>query len=117
MWGRSSPKAEHSLAPGRHSAYVMRSTVRARWQLAISQEEAADAGSLSAEAAAQQRMETALDLFSLGLDLLRRRLQRENPGMSADQLEQAIDHWMLTRKGAERGDGPGLSQTWPRTRR
>jgi hypothetical protein len=67
--------------------------------------------------AAAARVQTALDLFAMGVEMLRMRLRRENPAWSAEELDLRIDHWLQMRRGAEGGDGQGRSVPWPRTGR
>lgn len=44
--------------------------------------------------AAAARVQTALDLFAMGVEMLRMRLRRENPAWSAEELDLRIDHYV-----------------------
>jgi hypothetical protein len=65
---------------------------------------------------AAERLRTALDLFDLGVEMLRTRLRREDPTLSDEALDQHVQRWLLTRRGAEHGDGAGRPGSWPRSR-
>jgi hypothetical protein len=56
---------------------------------------------------AGERIETALELFDLAIDLLRTRLRREQPDLRDEEIEEALRIWMLRRPGAEHGDSVG----------
>jgi hypothetical protein len=56
-------------------------------------------------------IETALQLFDLAVDLFRSRLRRERPGITDDELDEAVRSWVQTRPGAELGDGVGRVST------
>lgn len=65
-------------------------------------------------AAAAARLRLALDMFATGEALMRQRLRREHPGLTADQIEDRLLEWLRTRPGAEAGDGAGRPVRWPR---
>ena len=67
--------------------------------------------------AVAERLRTALDLAVTGEDLVRQRLRRENAGITAEELENRLAQWFLTRPGAEGGDAVGRQVTWPRSHR
>jgi hypothetical protein len=54
------------------------------------------------------RVRAALDLCELGERMLRERLRRDNPNISDEQIETAVDAWYARRPGAEHGDMPGV---------
>jgi len=67
--------------------------------------------------AAARRLRLALDLFGTGERLMRQRLRRAHPGLSAGDLELRLVEWLQTRPGAELGDSPGMPAPWPDRRR
>lgn len=54
---------------------------------------------------------TALDLFDLAVEMLRARLRRERPGITEEEVEEAVRRWVQARPGAELGDGVGRVST------
>ncbi len=56
---------------------------------------------------AGERIETALELFDLAVDLLRTRLRREQPELDEAEIEEAVLAWLHQRPGAEHGDSAG----------
>jgi len=64
--------------------------------------------------AASQRLRLALDLFRTGEELMRQKLRREHPELSAPEIEARLVAWLHERPGAESGDAPGRAVTWPR---
>ena len=50
---------------------------------------------------------TTLDLFDMGLDLMRQNLRRSHPGSGDAEIERLLGDWLLDRPGAESGDCPG----------
>ncbi len=54
-----------------------------------------------------ERIETALQLFDLAVDLLRTRLRREQPELGDAEIEEAVRAWLHRRPGAEDGDSAG----------
>jgi hypothetical protein len=54
------------------------------------------------------RVRAALDLCDLGERMLRERLRRNDPDITAEQVEAAVAAWYAHRPGAEHGDMPGL---------
>jgi len=67
------------------------------------------------ELSSGERLRTALDLFELGEEVMRQNLRRAHPGESADQIEERLSQWLLTRPGAELGDGVGRARSLPST--
>ena len=70
----------------------------------------------SAEAVAA-RLRAALDLCEMGESMRRTQLRREHPGATDDEIEALLVAWLLTRPGAEHGDGWGRPVRWPPSRR
>lgn len=54
-----------------------------------------------------QRLLTAFDLHDFGVRLYRRRMRHEDPDLTAEQIDAAVDAWLRRRPGAEHGDGVG----------
>jgi hypothetical protein len=50
---------------------------------------------------------TTLDLFDMGLDLMRQNLRRNHPKSGDAEIELLLRDWLLDRPGAECGDCPG----------
>jgi hypothetical protein len=68
-----------------------------------------DPGKLLAE-----RLETALDLFEAGEQLMRENLRRRHPEAGEAEIERLLVAWLRERPGAEHGDAPGRVVRWPR---
>ena len=62
------------------------------------------------------KLQTALELLDVAERMLRRRLHRENPGLSDEAIEERVAAWYRKRPGAEGGDGVGVVSQWPRRR-
>jgi hypothetical protein len=62
---------------------------------------------MNADEAAADRLRTALELVDLAERMLRAKLRRDHPRMSAAEIERRIDDWYLRRPGAEHGDAVG----------
>jgi hypothetical protein len=62
------------------------------------------------------RLQTALDLFDLGVALMAQRIRREAPDASEEEVRRRLRVWLQSRPGAEQGDGVGRVVAWPRTR-
>jgi len=56
---------------------------------------------------AGERIEAALELFDLSVDLLRTRLRREEPALRHEEIEEAVRSWLHRRPGAADGDSAG----------
>jgi Rv0078B-related antitoxin len=65
-------------------------------------------------AAAARRLRLAFDLYQTGEDMMRQRLRREHPDLSAAEIEALVMEWLLERPGAEFGDACGKPVPWPR---
>lgn len=61
-----------------------------------------------------QRLELALELADLGAEMYAAKLRRENPTLSAAEIDRLLVQWFQTRPGAELGDAVGRQVTWPR---
>ena len=61
-------------------------------------------------------LEIALELGELAESMLREKLRRTNPALTATEVEARIDAWFMQRPGAERGDAEGREVRWPRSR-
>ncbi len=64
-----------------------------------------------------QRLRVALDLFELGIDMMRQKLRRDAPEATEDEIQARLATWLRERPGAEHGDGVGRPALWPRQRR
>jgi hypothetical protein len=53
------------------------------------------------------KLRFALDLFEAAEELMRRRLRRENPAISDEEIDSCIASWLQDRPGAPYGDAPG----------
>jgi hypothetical protein len=62
--------------------------------------------------AVAERLRSALDLMEAGTALMRQRMRREHPGLSADELDALMARWLRTRPA----DAPGRLVSWPRSR-
>ena len=51
--------------------------------------------------------QATLDLFQVGLDLMRQNLRRRHPEANAEVIERLLDTWLRERPGATSGDCPG----------
>ena len=63
-----------------------------------------------------RRLQTALDLFDLGVAVMAQRIRREAPDASDEAVRRRLRVWLQSRPGAEQGDGVGRPGTWPRIR-
>ena len=63
-----------------------------------------------------RRLQTAFDLFDLGVAMMAQRIRREAPDASDEEVRQRLRVWLQSRPGAEHGDGEGRPGTWPRAR-
>jgi hypothetical protein len=62
------------------------------------------------ESLESSRFRTAMDLFAAGEAMMRLKLARANPALTADEIEELLTRWLRQRPGAERGDCPGPSR-------
>lgn len=63
---------------------------------------------------AARRLEIALDLADLAVEMYEMQVRREEPTLAADQVAARVARWRRSRPGAEDGDGQGRRITWPR---
>lgn len=70
--------------------------------------------SMSSAAVIGKRLELALELADLGAEMYAAKLRRENPSLSATEVEALLVKWFQTRPGAELGDAAGRCIAWPR---
>lgn len=61
----------------------------------------------SPTSSAADAFRTTLDLFDMGLDLMRQNLRRSHPGSGDAEIERLLGDWLLDRPGAESGDCTG----------
>ncbi len=55
----------------------------------------------------QAAFRTTLDLFSMGVDLMRQNLRRADPQATEDDIDRRLHDWLHDRPGAEFGDCTG----------
>jgi hypothetical protein len=48
-----------------------------------------------------------LDLFQMGLEVMRQNLQRSHPDAAEEEIDRLLHEWLLQRPGAASGDCPG----------
>ncbi len=70
---------------------------------------------MSSAEAIGQRLELALELAELGAEMYAAKLRRENPQLSAADVEERLVAWFQSRPGAEDGDSWGKRVAWPLT--
>lgn len=75
--------------------------VKVRWDLPQSQKP---------PETVSQRLAVALSLFEDGVAMMRANLRRQHPDYTEAEVEQALEAWLLTRPGAEHGDGVGVKR-------
>jgi hypothetical protein len=54
-----------------------------------------------------ERLRATVELFDLGVGLMRENLRRQFPDACDDDIEQRLRHWLHERPGAEQGDAVG----------
>jgi hypothetical protein len=59
-----------------------------------------------------ERLRAALDLMEAGIEMMRQRIRREHPELSADEVADRMAHWLQDRPT----DAPGRQVGWPRRR-
>jgi hypothetical protein len=55
----------------------------------------------------REKLQIALDMFSLGTSIMRQKLRRSHPSVSDPELESKVEAWLAKRPGAEHGDTAG----------
>ena len=53
------------------------------------------------------RLRMALDLFEMGLEMMRQKLRRDHPDLADHEVEARLGSWLRERPGAEFGDAVG----------
>jgi len=61
-----------------------------------------------------QRFQVVLDLYDLGVRMMREKLRRQHPRADDDEIDALVARWLLHRPGAPHGDGQGRPVEWPR---
>ena len=64
--------------------------------------------------AAGRRLELALELHEIGVELKRQQLRRRHSGLTKEKVESLLDTWLRERPGAADGDATGRPGSWPR---
>lgn len=59
----------------------------------------------------------AFDLHEAGVAIMRAKLRRDNPGLSASGIEDLLVEWLTDRPGAPDGDATCHAVAWPRSPR
>lgn len=54
------------------------------------------------------RLEIALEMWEDGVAIMRENLRRRAPDATEQEIELALDAWLVTRPGAEHGDAEGV---------
>ncbi|HEX5068876.1 MAG TPA: hypothetical protein VFV78_01570 [Vicinamibacterales bacterium] len=52
------------------------------------------------------RLRTACELWTAGVELQRQRFRREHPNASPAETDRLVSQWLRDRPGAQLGDGP-----------
>jgi hypothetical protein len=58
------------------------------------------------------RLRFALDLFEAACDLYKRRIRREHPSISGEEMDALVAAWIRDRPGAPYGDAAGRRRTF-----
>lgn len=56
---------------------------------------------------AAARLQQALELYTIGVDVMRQNLRRRHPTLPDEDIERLLGHWLCERPGAEYGDCDG----------
>jgi hypothetical protein len=64
-----------------------------------------------------EKLRVLFDLFDAGEDMMRQTLRRRFPAATAAEIEERVVAWLASRPGAEAGDAPGRTASWPHRRR
>jgi hypothetical protein len=65
-----------------------------------------------AAATAATKLRIALEMFDVGVSMMRQNLRRTYPAASESEIEAKLSAWLLERPGAEFGDAPGKVRTF-----
>jgi hypothetical protein len=63
---------------------------------------------------AARRLEIALDLADLAVELVEQKIRRDQPELSDSEVARRVTQWCRSRPGAEAGDAEGRAVCWPR---
>jgi hypothetical protein len=63
---------------------------------------------------AAQRLRFALEMFDVGLEMYRKKIERTQPQLTSAQVDLLVQQWLLVRPGAEHGDSAGVPFTFPK---
>jgi len=66
--------------------------------------------------AAAEKLRHTLELFELGVQLMRQNLIRAHPGATQQEIDALLKEWLHERPGAELGDCPGRAVDLTRRR-
>lgn len=66
--------------------------------------------------AAAEKLRHTLELFELGVQLMRQNLIRSHPGATQQEVDDLLKKWLQERPGAELGDCPGRAVDLTRRR-
>jgi hypothetical protein len=72
----------------------------------------ATTGGAPSEAAA--RLCAAVEMFEVGVEMMRQNLRRNHPALTDLEIEARLTAWLSERPGAEFGDAVGRRVAWPR---
>jgi hypothetical protein len=61
----------------------------------------------SSRDAAALRLREALELYVVGVDIMRQNLRRRHPALADEEIERLLGNWVRERPGAEDGDAEG----------
>ena len=64
--------------------------------------------------AAGRRLELALELHEIGVELKRQQLGRRHSELTEEEVEALLDTWLRERPRAANGDATGRPGFWPR---
>jgi hypothetical protein len=65
---------------------------------------------------AAARLRVALEMFDIGVEMMRQNLRRAHPTLTDTEIEARLTAWLSERPGAEFGDAVGRRVDWPRRR-
>ncbi len=65
------------------------------------------------ENGAAERLRLALEMFDLGLDIMRQNLRRKHPEDTQAEIQEKLRAWLQDRPGAEFGDAVGNPRPFP----
>lgn len=60
------------------------------------------------------RLDAALDLADLAVEMVELRVRRERPELSDQEVQRLVAAWRRERPGAASGDAEGRLVAWPR---